>query len=200
MSAEDVHGVPESMYTLELLRAAVPELSQRVQELVDVYNGLPAEECSLGEFVLPMGDFLEDGLLLEVLLALLRPTNITSATMDALFGLSIVGQSRRLNTRIRINTGRFKAISLVEQDYKQALIYLKSKQAHGTHGSVVATDDDQHSKPFVIMDHFPSAMKLGRVKEYAANINAEYRRCLEENRSLAERVEDLEAQLIDHSK
>ncbi|KAJ1408378.1 hypothetical protein B484DRAFT_403566 [Ochromonadaceae sp. CCMP2298] len=51
-----------------------------------------------------------------------------------------------------------------------------------------------------MIDRFPSGMKLPGVKEYATAINAEYSSLLEKNRLLAKRVEDLEAQLVDHSQ
>jgi hypothetical protein len=195
MHAEDVHDPPANgVYTLNQLRAAIPLLSQRVKKIVDVYSKLPEEERFLGEFALRASDFLEDGLLLDVLLAVLRPHKVLAETMDSTFGLSISGSSRRLKTRIRVNCLRFKAISLQEEDYLQVLCYLQSRLKQG--GVVVEDDDEDATPPFAMIDRFPPGMKLPGVKGYATNLNDEHRRVRHENAALAERVEDLETQLF----
>ncbi|KAJ1428856.1 hypothetical protein B484DRAFT_463561, partial [Ochromonadaceae sp. CCMP2298] len=199
MHAEDVHDPPTNgVYTLNQLRAAIPLLSQCVQEVVDVYSELPEEERSLGEFALRASDFLEDGLLLDVLLAVLRPHKVLAETMDSTFGLSISGSSQRLKTRIRVNCLRFKAISLEEEDYLQVLRYLQSRLKQG--GVGVEDADEDATQPFAMIDRFPPGIKLPGVKEYATKINDEHRRVRQENAALAKRVEDLETQLIEHSQ
>jgi len=155
MHAEDVHDPPTNgVYTLNQLRAAIPLLSQCVQEVVDVYSELPEEERSLGEFALRASDFLEDGLLLDVLLAVLRPHKVLAETMDSTFGLSISGSSQRLKTRIRVNCLRFKAISLEEEDYLQVLRYLQSRLKQG--GVGVEDADEDATQPFAMIDRFPN--------------------------------------------